>query len=158
MKPRLGYIILGSARTGSGVLSDTLWRTELAGQPDQYFLESNIDRFSRRWGTSTFPQYLDAMLERTTSSNGVFGLRLPKANTEELALRLQSCGILEPLADWGDAAGLFENILGHVANFAGVCFVLQVLCKAGYTGYRITDLVGNARGESADGCESLVVQ
>ena len=78
MKPRLGYIILGSARTGSGVLSDTLWRTQLAGQPDQYFFDGNIGRFSRSWGTSTFPQYLDALLERTTASNGVFGLRLPK--------------------------------------------------------------------------------
>ena len=111
MKPRLGYLIFGTSRTGSGVLGETLWHTGIAGKPDQYFLDRNIEKYSRRWGVAKFPQFVDALLERATTPNGVFGLRLPVENAAELARRLKQCGAIDEAADWPAAADLFARRL-----------------------------------------------
>lgn len=111
MKPQLGYLIFGTTRTGSGVLGETLWRTGIAGKPDQYFGDRNIEEYSQRWGVADFPRYLDALLERTTTPNGVFGLRLPVDDAAGMARRLKQCGVIDEAADWSAAADLLARRL-----------------------------------------------
>ena len=62
------------------------------------------------------------------------------------------------LHDTGYAPGLLENILGHVANFPGVGFILQILCQAGDTSDGVADFVGHACCEAADRGQALVMQ
>ena len=60
--------------------------------------------------------------------------------------------------DTGHPLGLLENVLGHVTNFLGVVFILQVLRQAGDAGDRVADFVGDAGGQSTDRGQPFVVQ
>jgi len=74
-EPRLSYIVCALPRSGSSLLCDVLANTELAGAPAEYF-EPNVMRdFSKAWGTQTFDEYLEALLVKKTSPNGVFGVK-----------------------------------------------------------------------------------
>jgi LPS sulfotransferase NodH len=69
------YIVCALPRSGSSLLCEVLANTERAGAPAEYF-EPNVMRdFSKAWGTESLDEYLEALLEKKTSPNGVFGVK-----------------------------------------------------------------------------------
>src|SRR3990172_7611330 len=76
MKPHTSYIVCATPRSGSGLLCSTLWRTGLAGRPDEYFLPKNVEKYSEIWRASTSYEYLIKVIEEGTTGNGVFGIKI----------------------------------------------------------------------------------
>jgi trehalose 2-sulfotransferase len=70
------YLICCVQRSGSWLLAHTLRDTGVAGRPSDYFDGAERDRNAARWGTPDFPSYLDAVLARGTTANGVFGSKM----------------------------------------------------------------------------------
>src|SRR4051794_739295 len=72
---KLSYMVCSLPRSGSSVLCDVLAATGLAGAPTEYFEETQMPIFSEIWGTTTLDEYLDALVAKKTSPNGVFGIK-----------------------------------------------------------------------------------
>jgi LPS sulfotransferase NodH len=75
MRPHTSYLIGATPRTGSYLLCEVLRNTGLVGRPTEYVSQSFEGYWSRRWGTSTYGEYLDKVIETGTTPNGVFGLK-----------------------------------------------------------------------------------
>ena len=74
--PQVSYIVCALPRSGSSLLCDILAATELAGAPTEYFDDNQRTVFARHWNVARDArEYLDAMIARKTSPNGVFGLK-----------------------------------------------------------------------------------
>ena len=76
MKPHTSLIVCATPRTGSSLLCDALRNTGLAGRPDEYFCPSDEREYSKVWGTSTYVDYLNKVVEEGTTPNGIFGLKI----------------------------------------------------------------------------------
>jgi trehalose 2-sulfotransferase len=76
MQPNISYLVCGTARSGSTLLCEALINTGIAGEPEEYFLPQNELIWQNRWGTSTYEEYLAKTIERCTTSNGVFGVKM----------------------------------------------------------------------------------
>jgi LPS sulfotransferase NodH len=96
-EPRISYMICSVPRSGSSLLCEMLANTLHAGMPAEYFRPDRIAMFKRRWGVATFDEYRRALLERKTSPNGVFGLKVHWAQ-------------YGPTVEDRDPTGLFPNI------------------------------------------------
>jgi trehalose 2-sulfotransferase len=79
------YLVCAVPRSGSSLLCELLMLTGLAGAPTEFFDPELREGFARVWGTETFDQYVEALLSRKTSPNGVFGM---KAHYPQLAAAL----------------------------------------------------------------------
>jgi LPS sulfotransferase NodH len=82
--PSVSYAVCAVPRCGSSLLCDVLASTELAGAPMEYFDADAIRAFRRIWGAESSDDYVDALLARKTSPNGVFGLKLLYGQLGEL--------------------------------------------------------------------------
>ena len=69
------FAVCALPRSGSSLLCELLFDTGLAGAPAEYFDETLMTSFRRRWGVSTSAGYLEALLARKTGPNGVFGFK-----------------------------------------------------------------------------------
>jgi len=76
MKPHTSYTVCGTPRSGSGLLCEVLWKTGLAGRPDEYFLRKYVEKYSEIWRASTSYEYLNKIIEEGTTGNGVFGIKI----------------------------------------------------------------------------------
>ena len=47
----------------------------MAGAPSEVFDHNQMNEFRRVWGVDTFGEYLDALMSKKTSPNGVFGIK-----------------------------------------------------------------------------------
>lgn len=77
--PTLSCLIVTSPRTESWLLSDILSLTGLVGQPDEYFRLDFARRIIRdlRIDTQGISRtYLEGIVARTTSANGVFSAKI----------------------------------------------------------------------------------
>ncbi len=76
-RPKLFYLVATSRRSGSTYFCHKLWETGVLGAPMEYFsLPHVMLELSSRLGVTTPNDYLDAILARRTSSNGVFGMKV----------------------------------------------------------------------------------
>jgi LPS sulfotransferase NodH len=73
--PHTALILCSIARTGSGLLSSALLRTRLAGKPDEYFGITR-GRYAERWDAETPEEFVEAMLDYSTTPNGVFSAKI----------------------------------------------------------------------------------
>jgi LPS sulfotransferase NodH len=73
--PRVSFMVCAMPRSGSSLLCDVLAATELAGAPTEFFDPNQMHEFQRLWGATTFEQYVEALIAKKTSPNGVFGLK-----------------------------------------------------------------------------------
>ena len=73
--PHTSYIVCSVPRSGSSLLCDVLAATELAGAPTEYLDRNQMEAFQREWSVSGLDEYLQALRDRKTSPNGVFGLK-----------------------------------------------------------------------------------
>ena len=73
--PHLSYIVCSTPRCGSSVFCEALCNTQLAGAPTEYFDKARMDRFWQHWNVESMEQYFEALLNKKTSPNGVFGAK-----------------------------------------------------------------------------------
>jgi LPS sulfotransferase NodH len=76
VEPTVSYVICSLPRSGSSLLCEMLANTLRAGMPAEYFRPDRVSMLMRRWCVETFDDYLHALLERKTSPNGVFGMKM----------------------------------------------------------------------------------
>jgi trehalose 2-sulfotransferase len=73
---RKSYFIASSYRCGSQYLSWRLWQTGVLGAPSEVLSPTNEMRiFMNRFKTSSPAEYIDKLVARRTSPNGVFGMK-----------------------------------------------------------------------------------
>lgn len=86
------YIICAVPRSGSWLLSDLLEQTELAGRPDEYFRPDYRVQWASDWGiapTGPYGRFVREALDRTSTANGVFGVKMHWYQFEWLAKQLR---------------------------------------------------------------------
>ena len=75
--PSTCYFVFSTPRCGSSLLCEALFNTGLAGAPTEYFDQDTRDRFAQIWHVDSLDKslddYLQELLKRKSSSNGVFG-------------------------------------------------------------------------------------
>ncbi|GAC1472767.1 MAG: Stf0 family sulphotransferase [Chloroflexota bacterium] len=76
MKPRLSYLISGTARSGTSLLCDGLSCSGVAGRPEEYFDNGTTFPWGVPSSPHTFSQYLAATFAATMTPNGVFGAKV----------------------------------------------------------------------------------
>jgi len=74
--PHTCYMVCSVPRSGSSFLCELLCNTGVAGAPTEFFDPELMKQFRSRWKTETLEEYLGALLERKTSPNGVFGIKV----------------------------------------------------------------------------------
>jgi trehalose 2-sulfotransferase len=73
------YLICTLPRSGSWLLADLLEQTDLAGRPEEYFRPDYRTHWTEEWGLrpgAPYSRYVCAALANTTTSNGVFGVKM----------------------------------------------------------------------------------
>ena len=85
MTPKASYVVCTTPRTGSGLLGEALWKTGAAGEPDEYFNDATAREYMAKWGVSDPRHYVEAVLARTATANGVVGLKLMAEQLPRLA-------------------------------------------------------------------------
>ncbi|HRQ37205.1 MAG TPA: Stf0 family sulfotransferase [Chloroflexota bacterium] len=76
MMPIRCYLVCAVQRTGSGLLTETLKSTAVAGVPEEYFLSFEEGDWARKHGVPTRQAFLDLVFAKGTGPNGVFGAKL----------------------------------------------------------------------------------
>jgi trehalose 2-sulfotransferase len=93
--PRQCYLICGIARSGSNLLSDGLRETGRAGRPNQFFLpllESQFRAAHSFDAEVNFADYVRGIVEKTATSNEVFGFKLMGWYLNDFLARLRQTG------------------------------------------------------------------
>jgi len=75
-EPRISYLICSIPRTGSNLLCGLLSGTGVAGAPTELFHPDFMRMLQRRWDVHTTEEYIQQLLARKTSPNGVFGAKV----------------------------------------------------------------------------------
>lgn len=114
--PTNAYVLCGTPRTGSTLLCALLASTGVAGQPQSYFRQADVDTYATNWriprapdGRFTFADYLRGTLTAGRSANGVFAARIMWGTMEEVIGNLR-----ELYADHASAdRDLLTRAVGH---------------------------------------------
>lgn len=91
--PSMRYVICSTARSGSNLLQRALWRTNLAGAPEEYLTEHYAADFAQRWPAIRngdgydLDRYVTELMRHRTSPNGAFGIKVHDAHLSEPMLR-----------------------------------------------------------------------
>jgi trehalose 2-sulfotransferase len=119
MKTSISYIICSSPRSGSSFLCDGLSKTGIAGHPDEYFAPELRQRWTNQWRRDySNREYVDKVIELSTTSNGVCGFKLFNTPGGELAyLKGLLCdwkGLSEDERSRADLIDLFRECFSEV--------------------------------------------
>lgn len=90
--PRRCFLVCATARTGSNLLTDGLHATRRAGRPKQFFLPKFEEEYGDSLGLNAgkdFAAYVRGVVEKTATSNEVFGFKLMGWYLEEFLQRLR---------------------------------------------------------------------
>lgn len=98
MTPPAAYVVCTTPRTGSGLLGEALWKTGVAGEPDEYFNDATAREYSTAWGVTDPRRYVDAMLERASTPNGILGLKVMAEQLPQLSRWVAAGGRRGPFA------------------------------------------------------------
>ena len=93
--PRRCYLICGIPRSGSNLLSDGLRDTGRAGRPNQFFLPPLESQFRTAHyfdAETNFADYVRGIVEKTVTSNEVFGFKLMGWYLNDFLARLRETG------------------------------------------------------------------
>jgi LPS sulfotransferase NodH len=73
---RFKYLVCSAPRSGSWLLCTGLASTGLAGRPAEFLSYPYAEAYRRRTGRLRLPEYWQFLLQRRTSPNGVFGMKI----------------------------------------------------------------------------------
>lgn len=92
--PVVTYIIASTMRTGSYLLCEGLEATQRAGHPREIFCLERQENYAGQWQLPPdigFNDYLRAAIQKGTTENGVFGMKIHGHHVEPLA---RECGMM----------------------------------------------------------------
>ena len=98
--PRRALVICTQHRSGSSLLGEAIHAAGGLGCPVEYFHGGVRPLFERRWQTSDFPSYVDALYRLRTAPSGVFGAKIVWFDVVDLVSEL-SPGEFEMLRQEG---------------------------------------------------------
>ncbi|MBV8279471.1 MAG: sulfotransferase [Verrucomicrobia bacterium] len=110
--PIISYFICTNPRSGSYLLCDGLASTSLAGRPREWFSPHGEKIRRVRWGLdkSTYATYLDQVRVRSTTRNGISGIKLHLYQFVELAKKLAEVEGFEGLTTVEIMTKAFPNL------------------------------------------------
>ena len=73
--PHITYFVCSTPRCGSSVFCEALCNTQLAGAPTEYFDKAIEQRFWKHWNVQSREEFIELLLKKKTSPNGVFGTK-----------------------------------------------------------------------------------
>ncbi len=85
----MSVFICALPRTGSWLLAHLLWRSGAVGYPGEWFWREDMERNRAAWGTRTWSEYLERVLEAGTSATGVFAAKVMWGYMHELLFELR---------------------------------------------------------------------
>lgn len=95
--PTSAYVLCGTPRTGSTFLCTLLESTGVAGRPQSYFRQADVDTWAATWGiprapngSFSFADYLRGAINAGRSDNGVFAARIMWGTMEEVIRNLRA--------------------------------------------------------------------
>ncbi len=94
--PTNAYVLCGTPRTGSTLVCTLLESTGVAGRPQSYFRQPDLDTYATAWGIPrapdgrfTFADYLRGAVNAGQSANGVFAVRIMWGTMAEVVRNLR---------------------------------------------------------------------
>ena len=77
-KPTKTYLVCATHRSGSNLLCQALWHTDLAGRPQEFFSPTREEKIAEEQQlgvnpTEDYTGYLNALMVKRATPNGVFG-------------------------------------------------------------------------------------
>ena len=108
--PRLCFLVCATHRSGSNLLCEAFTGTGLAGQPYAYFREPLLRTLAGRWNVGDFSAYLQALFDRTSTPNEVFGAKVMADDLPGLLAALPDLPGLERLEGHALLAAAFPNL------------------------------------------------
>jgi LPS sulfotransferase NodH len=100
--PRRCYAICAVARSGSNLLSDGLHATRRAGRPNQFFCELFEASYAAKYQLDPerdYAGYIHGIIEKTETSNYVFGFKVMGWYVDSLLARLRATGAFGDASD-----------------------------------------------------------
>jgi len=108
--PHTSYLILATPRSGSYLLCEALINTRLAGYPTEYFGPIQTRAFLKHLETANYAEYLDWIIKKGTTPNGVFGGKLIWQFHEDLTDHLREITGYEKLSMREVLSAAFPNL------------------------------------------------
>lgn len=108
--PKTSYLICGSPRAGTSLLSGLLDSTGVAGRPAEYFWKENEAAWFTRWRTSDYGAYVRAVMKEATTANGVFGAKVMWGYMEDVLAKLATLSGSEGLEGHALLGRWFPNL------------------------------------------------
>jgi LPS sulfotransferase NodH len=87
--PTASVFVCGVPRSGTSLLAHLLASTGVAGHPSEWFWREDVERNTKAWGVTSWDEYLDRVLERATTPNGVLGAKVMWGYLDDLLFRLR---------------------------------------------------------------------
>lgn len=89
--PSVHYLVLSVPRSGSTLLTEGLAATGVMGVPTEYFeFGATVPYLAARWQARDFSDYVETLLRRRTTPNGVFGAKIHWHHLVNLGRQLTS--------------------------------------------------------------------
>lgn len=78
MMPTHSYLVCAIQRSGSSLLCEALKSTQVAGYPEEYFIDAHFEQsdWAQQNGLNTRAAFVDHVLNAGTSANGMFGSKM----------------------------------------------------------------------------------
>jgi LPS sulfotransferase NodH/glycosyltransferase involved in cell wall biosynthesis len=100
-RPRISLLLCETPRCGGNLLDDALTSTGLAGRPGEYFEDGTRRTLSGLWNLDgDLRAYIAELLERTSTPNGVFAMRIMPWQLAELEGALLGGAFPHPRYVW----------------------------------------------------------
>ncbi|MFP6872729.1 MAG: Stf0 family sulfotransferase [Verrucomicrobiales bacterium] len=107
----ISYLVCATHRSGSNLLCQALWHTQLCGFPQEFFSPTRAQKIAAEYGLDADPDsdyagYVAELVKKRVTLNGVFGGKIMWSHLEPfiMATRRDSQGVVELFA------GMFPNI------------------------------------------------
>ncbi|MCP4847756.1 MAG: hypothetical protein GY899_07415 [Verrucomicrobiaceae bacterium] len=107
----ISYLVCATHRSGSNLLCQSLWHTELCGYPQEFFSPTRASKIAEEYGLVADPQldypgYVSELVSKRVSSNGVFGAKIMWSHLEPFLTGLGQ----DSMADTDLLGTIFPNI------------------------------------------------
>jgi LPS sulfotransferase NodH len=107
----ISYLVCATHRSGSNLLCQSLWHTELCGFPQEFFSPTRAPKIAEEYSLdadaeSDYPGYVAELVSKRASSNDVFGAKIMWSHLEPFLIRLRK----DCETDADLLASIFPNI------------------------------------------------
>lgn len=110
MEIQTSYLICATARSGTNLLCVALKNTGVAGRPTEWFNPYGEAQWRKAWSISTYEDYLNRVIEESTTSNGVFAAKIMEDNFDVFIGKLRQIPKYERLGRSELLSMVFPNL------------------------------------------------